>query len=142
MNQLDNDSNAKVEKKMAAFLAQTSFAVAGASTNREKYGNKVVRVYQQNAKTVYPINPRAKEIEGALAYPDVASVPEGSLGLSIVTPPKITVEVVREALKRGIRHIWMQPGAEHEQAVSEAEKVGATVIYGGPCVLVALGYTE
>jgi predicted CoA-binding protein len=142
MNNLSNDPAAVFAERINAFLAQPGFAVAGASTNREKYGNKVVRVYQQNDKPVYPINPRAKEIEGALAYPDVASVPGGSIGLSIVTPPKITVQVVREALKRGIRHIWMQPGAEHEQAISEAEAAGASVIHGGPCVLVALGYTE
>jgi predicted CoA-binding protein len=142
VNKVENDPSAVFAEKIEAFLAQPGFAVAGASTNRDKYGNKVVRVYQQNAKIVYPINPRAEDIEGAEAYPDVTSLPEGSIGLSIVTPPKITLQVVREALKKGVRHIWMQPGAEHEQAVREAEEAGALVIHGGPCVLVALGYTE
>ena len=142
MSTLEKDPGVVFEKAIADFLAQPGFAVAGASTNRDKYGNKVVRVYQQNDKPVYPINPRATEIEGVTAYPDVVSLPEGPIGLSIVTPPKITLEVVRQALKRGVRHFWMQPGAENEEAVHEAQEAGASVIYGGPCVLVALGYTE
>ena len=139
MKPIQDDQDAK---KIEDFLAQTSFAVAGASTNRDKYGNKVVRVYQQNQKTVYPINPRADAIEGVTAYPDVTSLPEGPLALSIVTPPKITLEVVRQGLKRGVRHFWMQPGAENEEAIREAEEAGGSVIHGGACVLVALGYTE
>lgn len=139
MKPIQDDQDAK---KIEDFLAQASFAVAGASTNRDKYGNKVVRVYQQNQKTVYPINPRADAIEGAVAYPDVTSLPEGPVALSIVTPPKITLEVVRQGLRRGVRHFWMQPGAENEEAIGEAEEAGASVIHGGACVLVALGYTE
>ena len=142
MNQLEKDPSVVFEKAIDEFLAQPAFAVAGASTNRDKYGNKVVRVYQQNDKPVYPINPRATEIEGVIAYPDVTSLPEGPVGLSLVTPPKITLDVVRQALKRGVRHFWMQPGAENQEAIREAEEAGAFVIHGGPCVLVALGYTE
>ena len=46
------------------FLSANHYAVAGASTNRDKYGNKVLRCYQQNNKQVTPINPRAETIEG------------------------------------------------------------------------------
>ncbi|MCP4600858.1 MAG: CoA-binding protein [Proteobacteria bacterium] len=134
--------NDQTDKKIGLFLSQTSFAVAGASTNPEKYGNKVVRVYKQNDRTVYPLNPKADEVEGLKAYPDIASVPESSLALSVVTPPRITLNVVEEALKLGVRHIWMQPGAENKEAIEKAESAGAIVIHGGPCVLVALGYHE
>ena len=130
------------DKKIDEFLARRAFAVAGASTDREKYGNKVVRVYQQNNKTVYPINPRAREVEGEKAYASVGDIPAEDFALSLVTPPQVTLDVVRAALKRGVRYFWMQPGAENEQAVKEAEEQGATVIHGGACVLVALHYHE
>lgn len=124
------------------FLELPEFAVAGASTDRSKYGNKVVRAYQQRGKTVTPINPKASQIEGLTVVPDVTSLPNANLGLSIVTPPQVTVQVVEQALARGIRYLWMQPGAEHPAAVKLAEGAGATVIHGGACVLVALGYRE
>ena len=51
------------EDPIGAFLAGDTFAVVGASTNRQKYGNKVLRCYLQNDRSAYPINPRADEIE-------------------------------------------------------------------------------
>ena len=125
-----------------AFLSGGPFAVVGASTNREKYGNKVLRVYQQNNKTVYPINPRAETVEGLAAYPDLASLPEVPHGISIITPPAITAEVVKQAVELGIKHIWMQPGAESASAVAYGRENGVNVVAYGPCVLVVLGYRE
>ena len=125
-----------------AFLAGEPFAVVGASTNREKYGNKVLRAYQQNNKAVHPINPRAAEVEGLKAYPDLASLPEVPHGVSIITPPAITEQVVRQAVELGIKHIWMQPGAESASAVAYGRKNGVNMAGYGPCVLVVLGYRE
>ncbi len=125
-----------------AFLKGEPFAVVGASTHREKYGNKVLRAYQQGNKPVYPINPRADEIEGLKAYPDLASLPELPHGVSIITPPKITDQVVEQAVSLGIKHLWMQPGAESAKAVSYARKNGVNVVAYGDCVLVVMGYRE
>lgn len=125
-----------------AFLNGEPFAVVGASTNREKYGNKVLRVYQQNNKPVYPINPRADEIEGLKTYPDLASLPEVPHGISIITPPKITEQVVEQAVSLGIKHIWIQPGAESEKAVAYARKNNVNTVAYGACILVVMGYSE
>jgi uncharacterized protein len=130
------------QDKIKTFLAGKRFAVVGASTDREKYGNKVLRVYQQNKLDVVPINPKADEVEGLNAYPDLASVPGEIDGVSIITPPKVTEHVVEEAAKRGIKNIWMQPGAESAAAIAAAENAGANVIAGGPCILVSLRYRD
>jgi predicted CoA-binding protein len=125
-------------EKIDAFLAGNSFAVAGASTDRGKYGNKVLRAYQAKKMAVIPVHPREGEIEGIATVRDVASLPDGVHGLSIVTPPLFTETVVDQALAKGIRHLWMQPGAESEAAIARAEAAGAIVIHGGACVLVEL----
>jgi hypothetical protein len=36
----------------------------------------------------------------------------------------------------------MQPGAESDRAIERAEELGLSVIAGGPCVLVGLGFRE
>jgi len=130
------------QDKIQSFLSGKRFAVVGASTDRSKYGNKVLRVYLQNKRDVVPINPSAKEVEGLTAYPDLASVPGTIDGVSIITQPTVTENVVSDALARGINNIWIQPGAESERAVQTAEDAGANVIAGGPCILVALRYRE
>jgi predicted CoA-binding protein len=130
------------QDKIQAFLAQKHFAVVGASQDRSKYGNKVLRVYQQNDLEAVPINPTAIEIEGAKVYADLVSVPGTIDAVSIITPPAVTERVVEAAIARGIKHIWMQPGAESQKAIRTAEAAGASVIAGGPCILVSLRYRE
>jgi uncharacterized protein len=122
------------------FLDGKRFAVVGASQDKSKYGNKALRVYQQNRMEVIPVNPKADEIEGLKAYPDLASIPGDVHGVSIITPPAVTERVVSEAIQKGVKHIWMQPGAESEAAIAAAQEAGANVIAGGPCILVALHY--
>lgn len=124
------------------FLAAEAFGVAGASTNRAKYGNKVLRVYLQNSRTAIPINPRAEQIEGVACVRSVAELPAEAKSLSVITPPKITEQVVEAAIVKGIENIWMQPGAESAAAVARCHEAGINVIADGSCVLVVLGYHE
>ncbi len=128
--------------RIQAFLASGPFAVVGASTDREKYGNKVLRCYLQHGREVYPINPRAPEVEGRKAYPSLAALPVRVPAISVITPPAATEQVVREAHAAGVKHVWMQPGAESAEAIRSAEALGMNVIAGGPCLLVVMGYHE
>jgi predicted CoA-binding protein len=130
------------QEQIKQFLAGKRFAVVGASKDRAKYGNKVLRAYLQNNRDAIPVNPGADQIEGLTAYRDLASVPSDVDGVSIITPPAVTEKVVEQALQRGIKQIWMQPGAESSAAIESAENAGANVIAGGPCLLVALRYRE
>ena len=131
------------KERIDDFLAAGPWAVVGASTDREKYGNKVLRCYVQRGKVpVYPINPKEAEVEGLAAYADLDALPEPVRGISVITPPRVTEAVVEKAAALGIRHVWMQPGAESDAAVMRAEELGLSVIAGGPCLLVVLGYRE
>jgi len=124
------------------FLAGDLFAVVGASTDREKYGNKVLRCYQQNDRAVHPVHPREAEIEGLACYASLGDLPEGVHGASIITPPHVTESIVEDAAQAGVRFLWMQPGAESPAAIARARELGLTVIAGGPCLLVVLGFHE
>jgi predicted CoA-binding protein len=131
-----------IEEKIIQFLAAEAFAVAGASSNRDKYGNKVLRCYQQNSRRVIPVNPRAETIEGLPCVASVADLPAEVTSLSIITPPTITEQIVEQAIACGIKNIWMQPGAENPHAVARCEEAGINLIADGSCLLVVLGYHE
>ena len=125
------------------FLNCQTFAVAGASNNREKYGNMVFRALLDFAKedtgrVVYPVHPTLETVEDHDAYANLSALPNVPDALSIITPPVATEKIVREAISLGVKRIWMQPGAEHDQAIADAEKAGVTVLAHGPCILVAL----
>ncbi len=131
-----------LDEKIEAFLASGPYAVVGASRDREKYGNKVLRCYRQHDLTAYPVNLNQSEIEGLICYPRLDALPERVERVSIITPPVITEGIVEEAAAAGVGHLWMQPGAESPEAVTRAESLGLSVITGGPCILVTLGYSE
>jgi predicted CoA-binding protein len=131
-----------LDRQIAAFLSGEPFAVAGASTDRAKYGNKALRAYLQAGRRVFPVNPTESSVEGLTAYASVLDIPEPVHALSIVTPPPITERVVADALEAGINHIWMQPGAQSAAGVNLARARGASVIAGNACILVVLGYHE
>jgi predicted CoA-binding protein len=124
------------------FLESPAFGVVGASPRRHKYGNKVLRCYQQNGRRAIPINPREQQIEGAACVASVLDLPDDVKSISIITPPMVTERVVEQAIQKGIKHVWMQPGAESARAAAACRAAGINVIADGSCVLVVLGYRE
>jgi predicted CoA-binding protein len=124
------------------FLESAAYGVVGASPRRYKYGNKVLRCYQQNGRRAIPVNPREQQIEGVACVASVLDLPDDVQSLSIITPPQVTERVVEQAIQKGIEHVWMQPGAESEAAVEACLAAGINVIADGSCVLVVLGYRE
>jgi predicted CoA-binding protein len=129
-----------MDSKIQQFLSSPAFAVAGASSDRNKFGNKVLRCYMQHHKEVYPVNPNEKMVEGLPCVSQVLDLPDHVKSLSIITPPKITKKIVEQAIKKGIQHIWMQPGAESDVAIHQCEQNNIDVIHSGPCILVVLGF--
>jgi predicted CoA-binding protein len=124
------------------FFNSPAYAVVGASKDRYKYGNKVLRCYQQHHKTVWPIHPTETTIEGLPVLNEINKLPSSVKSISIITPPHITEKIVDQAIEHGIQNIWMQPGAESNKAIEQCSKHGITCIANGPCVLVVLGFIE
>ena len=131
-----------LQERIERFLDGSPHAVVGASRHRAKYDNKVLRVYLQNDRQVYAVNPNAEQVEGLEAYPNLGSLPQSVHGVSVITPPAVTETVVEQAAQLGIRHVWMQPGAESDQALEHAEASGINVIAGDACLFVVLGFHE
>ena len=119
-------------------------AVIGASTKELHIGNRVVKnLLDFGFKgPVYPINPKADEVEGLQAYASLAALPKPVRGISVITPPQVTEDIVEQAIVSGVKNIWMQPGAESKAAVAAAQAAGLNVIADGSCLLVVLGYRE
>ena len=130
-----------IDEQIAAFLKSEAFGVIGASSRRHKFGNKVLRCYQQRGYRAIPVHPVEKEIEGEVVVVSVADLPDIVQSISLITPPQITEKIVEQAVTRGIRNIWMQPGAESPAAIEFCLQQGVHLIADGTCVLVVLGYS-
>ncbi|MFO0277184.1 MAG: CoA-binding protein, partial [Planctomycetota bacterium] len=82
--------------EVAAFLAVGSFAVVGASLDRAKYGNKVLRCYQQHGLPVVGVHPKLTACEGAPVHASLAAVPGAPRAVSIVAPPAAAAGIVQD----------------------------------------------
>jgi predicted CoA-binding protein len=126
------------ETAVADFLAQKKLAVVGVSRDRAKYGNIVYRRLKDHGFRVFAINPRFETVEGDPCFPGLSGLQETVDGLVLVVPPRVTEQTVREAAALGIKRVWMQPGAESDEAVRFCEGNGITVIWG-LCIMVRSG---
>ena len=62
---------------MSNFFDSQLFAVVGASSDREKFGNKVLRCYQQNSYPVVPISKRQMSIENSTCLSTLSELCDG-----------------------------------------------------------------
>jgi acyl-CoA synthetase (NDP forming) len=73
--------NGRIEKDprgLKIFFEPKSVAVVGASRTPGKVGNTILRNLLKlgYAGQIFPVNPRAEEIEGLRSYASVAAIPE------------------------------------------------------------------
>lgn len=120
-----------------AVLGKPKWAVVGASNDCAKYGHIIWRFLKDRGYKVYPVNPREKKIGEDICYPTVGDLPEKPDVVSVIVPPKIAQQIVAQCGAEQIEHVWLQPGAESEEAVEIGKKAGVHVITDA-CVLVEM----
>jgi predicted CoA-binding protein len=115
-----------------------SIAVIGASSDRNKFGNRCVRAYRQRGYTVYPVHPREATIEGLPAFRSVLDVPEDHLDLvSVYLPAALGVKVLDEIARKQVGEVILNPGADGPEVVARAKELGLKVAVG--CSIVMIG---
>ncbi len=117
------------------FLDHKVWAVVGVSSDSAKYGNKVYFQLKKAGYTVFAINPKLNSIGDDTCYPSLGALPTKPEAVSIVVPPKVTEQVIKDCLELGITRVWMQPGSESKEAIRNGEENGITVIHD-QCVLI------
>ena len=111
------------------FLKQKRFAVIGSFRNESKYAYQILRTLKNKGYEVYPVNPRLKEVDGLTCYHSIKDISEPVDVVDIVTPLAVTEKIVRECKEKGITRVWIQPGAESEDAIKFCKDNGIKVVY-------------
>ena len=124
------------------FMATKNIAVVGVSDQRETGCNAVYERFQEAGYTVWPVNPRLSQYDGAPCYPDLASIPEKPDAVFILTNPSVTEQIVDECIDLGVERVWMhcmmgtKPGlaagmtSVSQEAVEKCRQHGIQVIPG------------
>ncbi|CBX90898.1 hypothetical protein LEMA_P059320.1 [Plenodomus lingam JN3] len=141
---------ADMEAALKTFFSSPRFAVAGASSDPNKYGHKIFAWYLRHSLPVTPINPRVPTVNilqrehTTVASPKALTDPPASAySLSVITPPAVTWQLLKEAKEAGVPAVWLQPGSFDDEVLAYARANFEAAIGGdggggteGWCVLV------
>ena len=115
-------------------LSQKVLAVAGVSRDPNKFGLIAYKELKAKGYQVLAINPKIDSVEGDPCYASLKDLPERPGALVIVTQPAVTEQLVHAAAEAGIRHIWLQQGAESPAALQFCREQGLNVV-SGECIM-------
>ena len=96
---------------MDLFFKPKGIALIGATPNPGKVGYAILKNLLTGFKgSIYPVNPRYKEIEGFTCYPSVQGLPDAvDLAIVFVPAPKVP-PVIHECAERGIPGAIIESG--------------------------------
>ena len=112
-------------------------AIIGASSNRDKFGNKALRSFERQGYRVIPINPTESEVEGHKTYRSVLDVPEAIDMATVYVPARAGVKVMEELAQKGVAEVWLNPGADDDSVVERARALGLKTIQA--CSIIGIG---
>jgi uncharacterized protein len=124
-----------IPQNVAAFLAGKRIAVAGVSRHSLQTANAIFRKLKAAGYDVFPVNPKATEVEGVRCYPDLAAIPGPLDAVMIVTPPAAALAVVQQAAAKGVKQVWFHrafgQGSYSRDAAEACQAHGIAVIANG-----------
>jgi predicted CoA-binding protein len=106
-------------KQINDFIGSQPIALVGVSRNPKKFGYTAYKELKEKGMDIIPVNPEADEIMGEKTYRNVSSLPSDVKGIIVFTKKEKTASVVKEAIEKGIKQIWIQQMADSKEALDE-----------------------
>jgi predicted CoA-binding protein len=118
--------------EIAALLAGIrSVAVVGWSTKADRPSHWIADYLEQDAGLrVFRVNPAGDPAGTPPVWPSLEALPETVDVVDVFRSPPHVPEVVEAAVRHGARVVWMQPGAENEEAAATARAAGLEAVVG------------
>ena len=110
------------------------YAVAGSFGDKSKYAYKILLKLGSQGKNAVAVNPKGGFVEEKECYKTISDIPGKIEMVYLVTPPAVTEQIVKECIKKGIKNIWMQPGAENGAAINLCKQNDINLVYNA-CML-------
>ncbi len=104
------------------FLKGKRIAVIGAKQKKEKWGYKIYDLLKSKGYKVFGVNPNVDNIDGDKVYDSLSKIDSKIDGLVLIVSPAIGMSLSKEIIDKKISMVWMQPGAQSDELISEFEK--------------------
>ena len=124
---MERDSHTDEEIKQIFTLKK--IAVVGMSKHSIKAAHFVPKYLIDQGFDITPINPNADEILGKKSYPNILSLNRSIDVVDVFRPSEQVLPVVRDAIKKKPKVIWLQEGIHNTEAEELARSAGIMVVF-------------
>ena len=100
------------------FISSRAIALVGASNNREKDSNKVMKFLQRAGYKVIPVNPTAinSVIHGEKVYGSLMDIDQKVDIVDVFRPSNEAEEIANQTIKIGAQALWLQLDIKNDKA--------------------------
>ena len=120
----------KDEELKQILKSSKTVAVVGISPKEDRPSFRVAAYLQSKGYRIIPVRPDGDMILGEKIYRTLMEIPEG-IEIDVVDIFRKSEEVppiVEEAIRRGVKIVWMQEGVIHQEAAEKAQNAGLKVV--------------
>ena len=112
------------DSDIEGLLESHTVAIVGLSGDPTKKSYEVGEYLLAAGYRVVPVNPRIESFMGEKAYPSLADVPFDIDVVDVFRKSEALLEVVDEAIAKGVRGVWAQEGVHDQEAERKAKAAG------------------
>jgi uncharacterized protein len=105
-----------------------TIAIVGLSTNPQRASWFVGSYLKKEGYRIIPVNPKADQILGEKAYPDIASIPEQVDLVDVFRPSAECLAIAKQAVAIKAKALWLQLRLVNLEAAEFAARNGLAVV--------------
>ena len=117
------------DKQIKKILEMKNVVVIGMSRHSEKAAHFVPKYLHENGFNITPVNPTADEILEKKCFKEINDVYDEIDIVDIFRPSDQVLPIIKEAIKKNPKVIWLQEEIHNEEAEQLARDAGIDVVF-------------
>ena len=105
-----------------------NIAVVGLSPNESKPSNEVAKFLIERGFNVFPVYPKFDEILGRKVYRNLTEIDQDIDIAVMFRKGEFASELVKDAVKKGVKTLWLQLGITNDEAGAVARENGINFV--------------
>ncbi len=114
--------------QIETFLNCKTIAIAGASRNAQSFSAQVATHLKKLGYNLFLINPNFEQTEEKIT--SINALSQDVNNLLIITPKSQTETVLKQAIDKGIKNIWIQQTSDTPEAIKLGLESNINLVYG------------
>ena len=117
------------DEEILEILKMKKVAVVGMSKNPDKAAHYVPKYLCDNGYEITPVNPNSDVILKKQCYDKITDVSDEIDVVEVFRPSDQVLPIIKQAIKKKPKVIWLQEGIHNEEAEQLARDAGIDVVF-------------